>query len=271
MVVAKSSKDIKQLEHRKELGVFNIELQLLDFDVVDISKLEKDSGVNIVNVHTPLTKDYDFDIMDILEDNKYNYIRELFNCMNTWHKINVIVHYGKSCSNFDLLTSRIKSLLEINKNIDICIENLPMMDIDKKSGDTIINNFYYKGVIELIEKLRVCLSTNRIYAVLDTCHAIANINVNKDSSDAPHSLHNYFRDYAKYCNICHFADCVNYGLEPSEHGIGFKTYEAFERVYELHSKYVSNALLVIEMQEEDYMNCKNLKQTLEYIRRYKNE
>lgn len=84
------------------------------------------------------------------------------------------------------------------------------------------------------------------------------------------SIEDYFREFAETTNVCHFSDCVGFGLKSQEHGVGFKSELMFKVYYRYFKKYMSNADLVIEMQEEDYLDCKNLKHTLKLIDQYKN-
>lgn len=289
-IVGKSIPNQIHLENRVKQGISNIEIQLFGnkIDPYDIlHTIDKVSGLKVNSVHAPLGVEYsDVNIENLASEQhkdliyytsfianelgkKYNEIIPVV--IHTNIKIEDVFLYQESWS---VILKRLYDLLQYNHYICFAIENI--IPFINDVYPTTCNNFMFDNV-KLVKYLREELCTDKFYTTFDVCHAVSTINflntmrAEGASIEIP-TLEYYFQKNSEYCRIFHFSDVKGLGLNKKDHGIAFaKSRESFLlESLSLYDRYLKQADLVIEMQEENYETFENLTKTFNYLENYYN-
>lgn len=293
-ILAKSLINKKQLDAKIKDGTNKIEIQLLE-DFIDenisIRELFQEtlkSNVVIYNVHAPLTNEEDFNLeyfsqdlikkiflkcCELSQEYAYQYNRE----------INIIVHNSftlQMYKSIPLLLNEIISIFEkvIIKYPDVIIsfENIIPFSLKK--------NFYgragfLKENVDLANYFNNICSKPIFGTTLDICHALTTLKCFEMFKGEPMydkynlNMEYFFMANKDTINNIHLCNLKNIGLGYMEHGTSFdisefSDFKILHHVIELYRKYEYNALMTLEVIEENYLNCKNFRKTkesLEYI------
>lgn len=233
---------------------------LMQFPTLDVS-----------SVHTPLLPYKELEIEDLADSNlkfpvlKTMYLADVL-ASRYGHRMPVVVH---ATSNIDALMEtkdtlyRIVRELEVSlklfPNIDICIENTIPLIVKGKRYET-KNSFLYDN-INLVKFFRERLESERIYTVLDICHALSSIRFMQTTEELTGhevpQLENFFKESEGLIRIIHMNNVIEMGLKPGQHGVPFlKTIESdvemLKHVTNCIENYCPKASIVLEIVEDEY-------------------
>lgn len=292
-IIAKSIIEKAHLDAKVKDGTNKIEIQLIgnfyDNDVT-INKLFNEtlkSDVIIYNVHTPLVSKTEFNL-EYFSQPEFN--RIFLKCCELSqkyaeyykHNINVIVHNAFTLpmyKSIPILLNEIIKLFEevINNypNIIISIENvLPFSFGDKFCGRA---GFITENV-EVASYLNEVCSKPIFRTTLDTCHLLTTLKYFEMFKDEPKynmksiDLEYFFNANKNTINNIHLCNVQNFGMGYHEHGTEFditknlNDFKFLEKFISLYNKYNYNALITIEVYEDNYFDCVNFRTTRESLK-----
>lgn len=273
-IIAKASSD-HQIEDRKQKGADGIEWQILKN-----SQQINNYTLTILSVHTILEDNTEVAIDECFYEytkdkeksrkrrqriiEAFQMAEEIARIQN--HRVLVVVHLNQVIIPNTKLLQFINQLFFYFPNTDLAIENTTLIHKDliyRTGADP-------DSVPIFVRLMRELLNTNRIYSVIDICHALGSIR-EKDfffhmKEDELKGLENYLIKTAPYCKIVHFNYLKNIGYG-QDHGTVF-TDEAIKRIFPMIEKYVPDANFVIEVREENYLNALNFKKTVNQLKKF---
>ena len=289
-IYAKSAIKINNIKCKHTIGCDGIEIQLL-------SELKNNEEINLKNfenlkikaVHVPnidMTADV---LIDYISNEEYHkYIRETCQIANYFGEkqeelIIVIIHSEidfehlmKTKILYESIKENIRNLLSEFPYIKIGIENVLPIQIKPDKDLRTCNNFKSDN-IKLINKLKEDIGTERLGAVLDTCHAMMSekyiLALFKELNIEPkeYSLNEFFKEYKDTCILIHLSDFKKNGFGKEHHGIQFSknTKEKCFEILDLYKKYNYTCPITLEVAETDYLKCDGYKNTKEIVDSYK--
>lgn len=232
--------------------------------------------LNVASVHTPLLDSKELEIEDLADSNlkfpilKTMYLADVL-ASKYRHRMPVVVH---ATSNIDKLKEakdtlyriirELEVLLQLFPSVDICIENtIPL--VAKGNRYETKNSFLYDN-IEIVKFFRERLKTDRIYTVLDVCHALTSIRFMKETEVLTgietQNLESFFKESAGLIKIVHLNNVIDLGLKPGQHGVPFdkdipSDVKLLDDVTTYINKYCPNANIVLEVCEDSYEENSN--------------
>lgn len=264
--------NLKQLNHSFNLNP-RIEIQLLkDFATPNwrtdsfYEFLKNNPTARIDYLHTPLNGTEEIDLIDIYDDEIFEVFNQTFRFASeiqayTQQQITVVCHYSGSfkrlSSNECMLSNfvlRFARLIHEYPNIRVAIENvIPITCLgETREGGFLTDN------VELVKFLRKTLNIeDRLFTVLDTCHAIVTDRVMTRCGLPSTPLKMFFEANQETIALIHLANVRNLGFGKFEHGVGFTSPEdkiLLEEIEELYQLYGNNCDVTIEVHEHDYLN-----------------
>lgn len=293
--VFKTILDPEQIKTKKEkLGAKRFEIQLLKNNIGDSTRLvERFSECiplfdDIVSVHTAL----DFPTSLLPEGNcdlKYLYDKNTLSAIrdacviadlaatNYGHNVGVVIHNSLSYREFSecpyynaLITNFIGDLLRDYKGVEIWIENVTPIYM----GECIhFKNGCITDSSDIARHLREIFG-DRVGSVFDICHAVVTHRMLKEIT-GKRVLADMYKDFSDTCKEVHFANAKEFGMEPGQHGCGFredneKDVEDLKTYLSLCMVYFPAAYLCYEISEKDYVKCEAVSETLRIIRKIQN-
>ena len=279
-LVAKSSKELKQLNDRKERGFKHIELQLIeDFMNEDINVDEYIKDIlsddwTIETVHMPLVPD---DIEINVEYLTYPKYRKIFsNCCRLSQKlaeyynqdISIVIHAGISLELLKRMPILLESIVEVfndeiskNPNITFSIENFLPFCVNKK-GITLTTFCYFENV-ELAKYLNKVCNKKVFYTTLDICHMLSTIGTLELFQDIKEchkfivEIEDFFKNNKTVINNIHLNNIRHLGVGKGKHGVSFDSNNVedmhlLEYILDLYNKYEYKCNLVLEVIEDCY-------------------
>lgn len=286
--VCKSSTDLNQIKARLKLGFSDVELHLVELDCNDkgisaIYDLALNTEINILGIHMPILTDYGLEgILNIKKRNVYDNIFKVANNLGILYNrpVYIVMHLHmslKQLSDLGVLTKlydKLSTYLFKYQYVKIGIENLPLLDI--KDGKIICYSNDSNNTHSFVESYRDKYNTNRVFYLLDICHLIVDYNFKTDLNSKLNisteflSVYDYIlieiKEKIKYIDVIHLSNGLNYGLNKNEHGAIFKTdYDILLLKNIIDSIKNNKILTVLELIEEDYINCNNLKYMYDYL------
>lgn len=290
-LVAKSAIDKKAIESKVRICK-NIEIQLFEEfndlnqdvdELVNIITSVKD--INLIAIHAPLSQKIGDFAIEFIQNDYYNKIFfktcELANKLGEFYNktIKIVIHTTFDYKEYEIFYS---ILNDITKNIEIalkkydkiifCIENVT--PFFRRKNSFAFKNGVLDDNINLVKYLRETLKTDRIYTVLDTCHAWTTEEmVNrllKDNYPEVSNLYNferYFQINKDVIGLIHLADVIDIGFSEEKHGIKFSKdrYKRLHDVLYFYQKYQYNCPITIEIKEENYYINNNFKEMYDYL------
>lgn len=290
----KASGDVEQLSSR----IGKIELQLLNDFVVDSEKRREEIFNNIINtnsdivaVHMPLCKNgKEIELQDFANYNNKEMISNVFGLANdigerTDRRICIVIHNAYNTTNFYRdealflsITSFLSTLLSKNPLVDIAIENIIPMTIERKGDSNVIagRGGWDFDVVDVVAMLK-CNSVmdDRVFSVLDTCHAIVSDRIiteifGPDAMDL--SLDKFIERYAASIKVIHLANVIKYGMVKGEHGCTFdlnkeSDWMLLESILTKIEECLDGKefILTLEVDEVDYNKAANAEALYHYI------
>lgn len=294
-IYAKASLEVDEINQKVACGCDGIEYNLMD----DFIRLGKDFLNNydeeifhtkdIKVVHAPRCKNKEMMCIDrafLKEDisDVENVFRLAQYLGEYWkHPMIVVIHCMISYQDFleyELLHNRmvreLERLFEKYPLVDLAIENGVFMEF--KLGESRYPRLYngiYMDIPEIVRWLRERLGS-RIGSVLDVCHAKMTekylpailreteyydmIEKSHADVDIDYRLEHYFELNQGLCKLIHFNELQQNGYGKS-HGVGFQNQQGVDEVLNLYRKYDFTCPITIEIREDDYLDCKNYRQT----------
>lgn len=263
--------DLQQLKHAAELNK-KIEIQLLkDFSTKDwrtdsfYEFLKTNPDVSIDFLHTPLHGAEEIDFVDIHSNEIYEVFSQTFAFASeiesiTQKPITVVCHYSGSfkrlLANECALSTflyRFSKLISDYPTVKVAIENIIPLTAEGETRE----GGYLMDNVELVKFLRKHLNADdRIFTVLDTCHAIVTDRTMRRCGLPGVSLESFFEANKDTIALIHLTNVRNLGYGKFEHGIGFTSPEdkiLLEEIKDLYNKYNLDCAVTIEVQEHDYL------------------
>lgn len=299
-IYAKASLSKEQMQTKVDIGCDGIEIQLLsEFidgkvgnykSMEDVFNLSDFDEYNIEVVHSPILSFYglsDVTLEDFVDDDIF-FLEQVFKVANYFGNkdnklVPVIVH---SETNVALMKSigdtwgrvitYIGYLLFKYPNTKLLIENVTP-NRGKEGDITFCNNFKFDN-IDMVKQLREELNTDRIGTVLDICHAkISEKYVNAIYQLMPErepedlSMDNYFRQNKDYIGLIHLADMQGSGYGKGRHGTKLckDNIDFVEKIIELYNKYDYTCPITLEVEEQDFKNSPNYRESKQTIDTYR--
>ena len=294
-IYAKSTLSHDQINAKKAIGCDAIEIQLLDEfladngykcinDVVDLHEYENEP---ISVVHAPIISglgdltieqlcDFDdFKMLDITCE-----IAEFFSLAQNKHII-VVLHsetfldfligIGGSLNRIEYYVSR---LLYKYPHIRLGIENVTPIRGFSKGNIHLANNFLFDNV-DIVNRLKVDLKTDRIGTVLDTCHAMITKKyisaLFKEIGDTTYmpdlSMDSFFKMNKDTAFLIHLASMRGTGYD-KDHGTPFDNPQDCFDILDIYTKYDYNCPITLEVREDDYIKNENYKATKLLVDKY---
>lgn len=292
-LVAKSIINREEIQHKVNLGFKKLEIQLygesfVNGDLDEFVDISVSDEYDIVNVHMPLNVELlgDFNLEYLTNSFAYEifmkacrYSQMIADYYN--HDINIIIHNGFDMKKYQLLPILLDKLVEIFDyaldifpSINFSIENITPFYFSKESNRFItFGGFLYENV-ELANYLNEKCIRPSFYTTLDTCHALLSLKTielfKNEDFYIEESLECFFKENSMTCNNIHLCNLTNWGYGFLEHGSAFnmnnpKDMEVLFNIFKYYEKYTPNATITLEVCEENYLNCINVKLTRDAI------
>lgn len=278
LITAKATPDDK-IKEKINKGFNFVEIQLISENVSDANFFNTISyDIDVISVHTPLSDNIDIEVNHIFNEKYYNMFyntcvisQKYANYYN--HDIIVILHNGLQKSNWednkvliDKLTDMFKKIIKEFPNLKFAIENTTPY-----SGEgTEIEDAVY-----IAKSLNYNLQTDKFGVVIDICHLI----MTKRHKEMwlkkypkllnTKSFEDSFNESDGLLFILHLNNCIDMGYE-KDHGTPFEISNEndlilLEDVLKQYIKYGNEAIICLEVREEDYSNCINIVKTYESL------
>ena len=275
-IIAKSAPYFNELNDKKNKGAEYVEIQLLKNNIMGLEENHVniiESELNVLGVHPPMGIENNIESLACgknIDEISYCYVLADYISKSLNHRVYVVCHCELSLDQlnkwgmFDNIITRFDKILNKYPNIDINLENT--MKLDPKKDSYRFRNAYFEEPFYICEELRKRLKTDRIGLVLDTCHALANIEAQNSfygvQLGKKETIEDYFNLYKPYLKVIHLANSRNYGfgsdiLEENGHGVGFYTDEEIDVLKNLINniqRIEFNDNLVLEIAEENYLD-----------------
>lgn len=292
-ILAKSALKVEELLSKKECGAKNIEIQLLEnfleekLDYDKYIKMIKQSGLNIVAVHTPITKQIDIEVERLIKtQNKAMFFKTCSLAESFAEQYNknilVIIHISWSMEEFLIFSDILKEVndilieaLEKYKNIEIGIENV--IPLEQTPDKLFTRNGYQFDNVEFVNYFKSIYETSRIGTVLDTCHIITTLRfmealVQCGAGGTKNlNLEAYFEKNKDTVKLIHLANVKELGLKKNTHGTPFeenkKDINTLREIFKFYNKYKYKCPITIEVFEVDYRNSLNYMKMLGNIQK----
>lgn len=285
-IVGKSISDVGQLRNSVRDGFNTIELQLYgeflqtpNDEILDaVNSVE---GLNIYSVHSPILSSRELEIEDFCDSNtrfallKTMYLADAISKLKGM-PVPVVVHAASAMETLyvkkDMLYTIVRELeiaLNLFPNVQMCIENtIPV--IAKNDRYQTMNSFLF-DTAELCRFLRGQLKTERIYTVLDICHALTSVRFMNETQELTNkeavTLKRFFEENSEVAKILHLNNVIELGLKPGQHSTPFLPtiegdVELLGKISGYIKEYTPNAMCVLEINEEDYIVNSNANKLL---------
>ena len=294
-IYAKSTLSHDQINAKKAIGCDAIEIQLLDEfiadncykcinEVVDLLEYENEP---ISVVHAPIIDSLgdltieqlcdfdDFRMLDITcEIAEFFSIAQNKNVIVVLHSetfLDFIIGIGGTLNRIEYYIDR---LLCKYPHIKLAIENVTPLRGFSKGNIHLANNFLFDNV-DIANKLRFDLNTERIGTVLDTCHAmitkkyvsalfreIGNIDHMPDLS-----MDSFFKENKDTVFLIHLASMRGTGFDEG-HGTPFDNPQDCFDILDIYKKYNYSCPITLEVKEDDYIKNENYKATKLLVDKY---
>lgn len=286
-IYCKSALISNQLSHRKELDCDGIEIQLLkDFVYNPLSSKQymdilKSHEKDIKALHVPLDGDEDLVELQMLYDEniqtRFERICELAKHITEYshESVLIVIHNRWSANDFSIrpdiyekVVGFLKLMIDTYPDIKIGIENV----IPFEAGAAGFSNGCLPSYANVVKDLRESTGSDRIGAVLDTCHMMVTqkfltvIDV-CDDIDVSKTAEDYFKEVKDICFLIHLCNVSGFGYRKGTHGIPFtnESKDVLDHMLKLHAAYTPDAPITLEIAEDDYLNCVNYSITRELI------
>ena len=190
------------------------------------------------------------------------------------HTIGVVVHTGFDYTKYEVMgdllhniTSAVDELLNTYTDVYLCIENVPFISGNLGSDlGVVFRSGGFDDNVKLCKYLREALphNANRLYTVLDTCHASASVQILQlftFNIDVKEYIDKLFELNSETAKLIHLADEKDFGLRKRNHGIAFDTNREHIMKFfmECYKKHNLTADITIEIQESDYSTSDNFR------------
>lgn len=175
----------------------------------------------------------------------------------------------KNMDNFlDKIKEKLYELLDEFPLVEVGIENVSPLMV--KNNSVILRGGIYDDNIQLCQYI----NHSRVGTTLDICHAQLTEKymsvINREyGGEIPvnYSMENFIKINAPYIKLIHLATYKGNGYGKGKHGIGFEdcNYPDIQNFVRLYKKYGYNCPITLEVEEEDYYNCKRFEKTKELL------
>lgn len=300
-IYAKSALTHDQIKTKLDIGCDGIEIQLLGellgpegnhhwLNASECFNLSEFTGYPIRVIHAPLIPGHGDTLIErLVDDLDRKLLVNIFAIADFLGKANnvvipIVMHsetyweYLQDIGNsWSRLLFYVDDLLERFTNTELLIENVsPLRGIGRGKDLHLANNCMFDNV-DIVQKLRLELQTDRIGTVLDTCHQMLTekyVGLLYDAvGDVPKldlSLETYFYMNAQYLKLMHVCDMVGSGYGKGRHGVPFTddTYDKLKNILKLHEKYCPNVPMTLEVEETDFSVCDGYRKTKELVDKF---
>lgn len=293
-ILAKSQMMTRRAKRKMYLGADALEIQLLNELAPDengkspsleeaFSDLDEMLEMPIESIHASLGgyAKYKQEISPNLEILLQPSFRQMFDNVcdlaelageKQGHQVRVVVHTEMNTTRmtgvlkwtFDETFEEIRQILLTRPRINLCIENVTPIEIQKDGTFGVMNGFGYDNVNMVREfRSRYPELSDRIYTVLDTCHCEVTKKItglvsmyDETIAGIEYSLESFFKANKDVCDLIHMSKTINNGNGKGRHGQPFNaTKEDAEIIayYKyIYDKYEYTCPIVLEVAETDY-------------------
>ena len=291
-IYGKSAANVEQLQVRQGRGFEKYELQLLSEMITKDGIINADEAYdlpalahfNVYAVHAPLVSEGDVVLEHMISGQGAKLLEQCFHiseylAQQRMRDITLIVHTRFSLYDFQQtglwndFVVLIGLMLNKYPHVHIAIENVIPFN-NKGQGMRFSNNCKFDN-IEIVEKLRMLLETDRIGTVLDTCHAMMTQKYVQalydviDDDNYPMenlSLEEFFKRNAEYCKLIHCSNMKGNGMQVPNHGAPFlcdnpADVAMLTRIMKNYVRYSFNCPITLEVGEVDVMKPINYSKT----------
>lgn len=286
IITAKSTPD-EQLKSRVEFGFKNIEIQILNATTGedDFNNTIK-YDVDVISVHTPLisssnnsTKS-DISLNDLSDLSYFQMLIKTCELAQKFathynHPVNVVIHNKFSKETWEKLGGFLKDIKDVFRyltnefpDLYFCIENsTPYSKGHTNEGTEVCDAYFIANYLNkhVSDKFRL---------VIDTCHLLmtkrclnAILKSYPKLLESQKSFEESFKDSNGLLQIVHLNNAKGIGYQ-KDHGTPFKKenkedMKILKEITKAYEKYGNDAIICLEVQEDDYLNPINMKATYE--------
>lgn len=190
--------------------------------------------------------------------------------------IKVIFHSKTRIEEYEVLDSTYKRIKDAvaeligYTNIEICLENVPVIHYEA-FGNSLVGNFGCGlNFIEVANKLSKDIGTDRIKALVDTCHTESNNAIlrrlGRESDIVTLSKTLEFAYSKGLLGQIHIATQTGLGIVPGEHGLSLDLNKGLsDEIIKAVKPYIKEVDTTIEVEEDKYPEAKNALKSYRYI------
>ena len=291
-IFAKASLKLAELQEKINCGCDGIEFNLEKDFLAKGGSFETEYPKelfemhNVGAVHYPFGTDRQMMNMEhIFQHEDLGTVQSVFrlaqHCAGIWgHRVLVIFHCSLSYWDFmeyELLRGRLEwelgQLFLDYPMVEAGIENVVPMEYNETGTESPrLCNGIFTDTVKIVQYLREIFG-NRVGSVLDTCHAAmtekymtallaaADFLPQEECPDElDYSMDHFFRAHQGICKLIHFNDFIGNGYLQN-HGTPFRDPKKAGDLLEMYRKYNYDCPMTLEIQEENYKNCINYRQT----------
>ena len=285
-VLVKSAPKTNNFLAKINHGTNLIEVQLTEWFTTDeMLKESMREDMDIINVHTPLLENKDDQLTDGVNLDEFvspftrmvlldscNYAEQL--ALYYKHDIKMIVHNSWSRQDWEKsqlvgqLAEFFAGVIEKYPHLTFAIENItPLTKFGFRSG------CFPEDAAFLAKQLNKKLKTKKFSTVIDICHLLmTNYTIETVAPDSEHvrplCLFEMFEQSDNMCSVIHLNNKIDNGMGKN-HGTPFTDSKAdivlLQEILENYQTYAHDADIVVEVKEDDYLNCVNCRQTIKTL------
>ena len=261
-------------------GFKRVELQLInDFLELPVTHylevIKSVPSIQVTSVHPPIINHNACDFADMLDSHKKRVIyKAAYLADALGHSLGrcvpVVVHavfgydfFRRYTGLFRNLIDEFDTLLYTFPNIEISLENTIPLHYDGDTKGITSRGTDLSDNLKIVRDVRDVLKTNRINAVVDTCHLLSTIRIKEnnaqffDNEVKVETLESYFKEAEGLVHIIHLCNCIGYGMGSKNHGTPFvKTNpddcNLLKQLANLINTYCPEAMCVLELSEPTY-------------------
>lgn len=286
MIITVKSTPSHQIEFKKVLGFKNLEIQLINekTSINDFKETICFDNIDILSVHTPICNGLDVDINTIIDKRYYDMLYgtcELAHQYSNYYKHPVFVVIHNSWSKKDWINNE-KSRIEIIEIFKKLVKEFPNLKFAIENTTPYENLYLNKGyemedICEIVNFLNKEIPGKKFGIVLDVCHLLMTHKMKTKLFNFETSINKFLKDNIELVKedlfIIHLNNCHVDGTG-KDHGIAF--YESNETDMKILDTIISthkstNALICLEIREDDYTNCINLETTYKSLEKILNK
>lgn len=284
--VCKCTNNRTKIVAKKMLGFDKCEIQLFSDFIIngvanpgDYCDNVLNEGFDVVSVHSPLCKEDELfiygcpQLIDLLHPERFIVMENTFKvaqyCADICqHPVKAVFHNSETFYCLET-TGALNNVVGILNELFI---KYPSVIFEIENVTPVADDKFISGNFEECASIIKYLSQyfgESVKIVIDTCHALSTTRMAKrlERYNLP-DVEDIFTYGGAYCGTVHLANCKEYGYENGQHGTGFMIHDKLlcKKLLRYIQENCPNADIVLEIQEADYIENANVKDTLETLK-----